>query len=736
MKKHSHRDALGFRPIDPETGQAKSFQFLTFEEVRKNVNSLACAIKKELGLKESDLVAIYAKNRLEWILTEWASMSRSIPTVALYDTFGKENIKYVLNHSEAKAIFSSIDRVENLLPLIEDCKYVKHIICFDPLTSKKKKEFNKVFKKLDIKLHDFSEILKKYEGMKSKDIVPGPKDLYTIMYTSGTTGNPKGVMITHNNVVATCAGVSSMLDGIREDDIYLSYLPLAHILERVAFTCLFINGAKIGFYQGDVTKLVDDIQDLKPTVMTGVPRVFNRIHSRIIDTIESGGFIKRALFSRAYKSKKEALMKGKKPSGFWEKIVFSKIKARLGGRLRIILSGGAPLPPVTQEFVQICIAPIVQGYGLTETTAGGTVTYPDDLHFGEVGVPKLCCEVKLVDVPELEYTVKDKPNPRGEIWIRGPNISIGYYKDEEKTKEDFDEDGYFHTGDIGELTERGTIKIIDRKKNIFKLGQGEYVAAEELENVYIKSRFVEQIWVYGDSQQNFLVAIVFPKLENLRDALNLPKGTSIEEIVKSDEANRIVLQDLERIAKESGRQGFEFIKALHLSEHDFNPENDLATPTMKLKRPQLKAYFIDEIDRMYESLNKDERKTLKMISDNKNTSKNADKKKKTSKTNLNKNTNDENGEKKQIKKKDSKAIKEASSEETKKSPKKKDDKKVKEAEKSEEKEIKESEEENVEKSKDKSDTESEEKSQEKSESEENESSEKKSSDSEDETSSE
>lgn len=606
---------MGYRPITQKNGEnvAGPYTFISYAEIERRITLVSNTLLKLFKLTKGDIVTIYSKNRLEWILTEWSSMALSMPTVALYDTFGPDNLVYVLNHCESKIVFGSLDRVENLLKSVESCKFLQFVVSYDDTSKENKKSLTKTFKKHNIKLCFFSDLLKEPEKpVKIKFVKPKPEDLYTIMYTSGTTGNPKGVMITHRNIISTCVGVAPKLGGVHDGDVYISYLPLAHILERVAFTCMFIHGSKIGFYQGDPLKLVDDIQELKPTLMTGVPRVFNRIYAKVSATIEESGYIKRKLFSMAFNSKKAALLKHKKPSGFWESLVFSKIKARLGGRMRIILSGGAPLPPATQEFVRICFGcPIVQGYGLTETTAGGTVTDPDDLIFGEAGSPKYCCEVKLVSVPDLDYTVDDKPRPRGEICFRGPNVALGYYKDPEKTKEDFDEDGFFHTGDIGEFTERGTLKIIDRKKNIFKLSQGEYIAAEDLENVFVKSRYVEQIWVYGDSYQTFLIAILFPKIDNLKADLS----SKDVDIYTSQEARDLVLKDLETIARGEKRQGFEIIKNVRFAEAEFTPDNDLATPTMKLKRPQLKTRYQNEIDEMYEELankeatNKGEKKT-------------------------------------------------------------------------------------------------------------------------------
>jgi hypothetical protein len=281
-----------------------------------------------------------------------------------------------------------------------------------------------------------------------------------------------------------------------------------------------------------------------------------------------------------------------------------------GGNLRLVISGSAPLTPDVQSFVRSVLGcPVVQGYGLTETCAGCSVAPPDDVDcVGEVGPMIPCAEVKLVSCPELNYLAKDN---KGEVWIRGNNICKGYYKDEEKTKEDFDADGWFHTGDIGAFTERGTLKIIDRKKNIFKLSQGEYVAAEVLENIYLKHPFIDQIWVHGDSTQSTLVAIINVNQKNCMDWAEkngaLPKGDNpIKELIKDERMKKAILQALSDMARAEKRAGYEVIKRCHLIDYEFSAENDFATPTAKLKRPQLRAAFKAEIDSMYKEIAEEE----------------------------------------------------------------------------------------------------------------------------------
>ncbi|VAI15649.1 unnamed protein product [Triticum turgidum subsp. durum] len=433
---------------------------------------------------------------------------------------------------------------------------------------------------------------------------PKPEDVATICYTSGTTGTPKGAVLSHENLIANVAG-SSLGVKFYPSDVYISYLPLAHIYERANQIALLHYGVAIGFYQGDNLKLMDDLAALRPTVFASVPRLYNRIYSAITNAVKDSGGLKERLFRTAYNAKRQALVNGRNPSPMWDKLVFNKIKARLGGRVRLMTSGASPLSADVMEFLRICFGgEVLEGYGMTETSCVITTMDIGDKLIGHVGSPNPSCEVKLVDVPEMNYTCEDQPYPRGEICVRGPTIFRGYYKDEVQTRDVIDNDGWLHTGDIGLWLPGGRLKIIDRKKNIFKLAQGEYIAPEKIENVYAKCKFIAQCFIYGDSFNSFLVAIVAVEPDVLK-AWAASQGIQSEDLRQlcvDPRAKAAVLADMDSIGKEAQLRGFEFAKAVTLVAEPFTVENGLLTPTFKVKRPQAKAYFTKELADMYAQL--------------------------------------------------------------------------------------------------------------------------------------
>jgi long-chain acyl-CoA synthetase len=299
-------------------------------------------------------------------------------------------------------------------------------------------------------------------------------------------------------------------------------------------------------------------------------------------------------------AQKKAALESGESTQLWDRLVFSKTKARLGGRVKWILSGSAPLDPKLGEFLKITFAsPILEGYGLTENFAGAFITHTNETQLGHVGSVLKCTEFKLQDIPEMDYSTSSNP-PKGEILLRGPNLFREYYKDEKQTKEAFDPDGWFHTGDVGRINPNGTLSIIDRKKNIFKLEQGEYVAVEYLEGVFIQSKYVAQIWVYGSSFKRYLVAIVVPDPDVLfpyAKEKGLPED--LPALCKNDSIKKLIFDDLTATAKDAKLHGFEFVKAIHLSPESFSVDNDTMTPTFKLRRPQLLKRYKDQIDELY-----------------------------------------------------------------------------------------------------------------------------------------
>jgi len=377
-------------------------------------------------------------------------------------------------------------------------------------------------------------------------------------------------------------------------------------LEACIQLCGLTVGGSVGFYQGNIKLLTDDVAALRPTLFAGVPRVYTRIYDKIQQTISESGFIKKTLFDMAYASQLENVRKGTRNS-FWDTLVFDKIKARLGGRVRIMASGAAPLPSHVMDFLKVCFCcEVCQGYGMTENCGAATAQPLGYPLAGTVGEPIACCEIKLYDVPDMNYTHLDQPNPRGEVCIRGYNVFDGYHNLPDATKEALDGDGWLHTGDIGQFLPDGALQIIDRKKNIFKLAQGEYVAAEELENVYKKCKYISQIWVYGNSFNVTLIAVVCLDPETIMPwcQANGVEG-DYKTAMMNPKVNEVIAKEIETIARADKIAGFKIPKDVIVEPEindmalGFTVENDCMTPTFKLRRPQLLARYKKQIDETY-----------------------------------------------------------------------------------------------------------------------------------------
>jgi len=381
---------------------------------------------------------------------------------------------------------------------------------------------------------------------------------------------------------------------------------LAHILERVSLFSILHDGGCMGIYSGDVAKLLEDIQLLKPTSFVGVPRVFQKIYDRVMTGLQASSSFKRWLFHTAYESKKASLRMGYS-SPLWDFLIFSGLSKRiLGGQVKIIFSGSAPLSAEVRDFLRIVFTPNVrEGYGLTETCAGATLQLTFDPDSTLIGPPIPCAEIKLMDVPEMNYYSTDHP-PRGEICIRGPCVSPGYYRNHEKTAEVFEKNGWFHTGDVGQFNENGTFSIIDRSKNIFKLSHGEYIAPEKLEIQLLTNVFISQIFVYGDSREAVLLAVVIPEEPTLANwatkaGLNFK---NFKELCALSKVHDKILEEIATTSKQQKFRGFEMIKEVMIDCEPFSIENDLVTPTMKLKRIPLRDKYKNALDDIYRRLPK------------------------------------------------------------------------------------------------------------------------------------
>uniref|UniRef100_A0ACD5VXQ7 Uncharacterized protein n=1 Tax=Avena sativa TaxID=4498 RepID=A0ACD5VXQ7_AVESA len=603
VEKYPNNKMLGRRAI--VDGKAGAYEWKTYKEVLGVANKIGNSIRS-CGLEKGSRCGIYGANSPEWIITMEACNAHGIYCVPLYDTLGAGAIEFILCHAEVEIAFVEEKKVEELLKTFpKSTEFLKTIVSFGNVTQEQKEEVSKY----GLSIYSWDEFLS-LAGDQEFDLpVKQSTDICTIMYTSGTTGDPKGVLISNASIISLIAGVDRLLNSVNErleeTDVYMSYLPLAHIFDRVVEELFMFHGASIGFWRGDVKLLVEDIGTLKPTILCAVPRVLDRIFSGLQAKISAGGFIKSTMFSLAYKFKQFRMMRGVKhteAAAICDKVVFSKVKEGLGGNVRVILSGAAPLATHVEEYLRVVTcAHVLQGYGLTETCAGSFVSLPNQMSMiGTVGPPVPNIDARLESVPEMNYDALAS-TPRGEICIKGETLFSGYYRREDLTQEVL-VDGWFHTGDIGEWQPDGSMKIIDRKKNIFKLSQGEYVAVENLENIYGVVSAIDSIWVYGNSFESFLVAVVNPNKEALESwAAGNGISGDFEALCENPKAKEYILAELSKTGKEKKLKGFEFVRAVHLDPVPFDMERDLITPTYKRKRPQLLKYYQGAIDNMYKS---------------------------------------------------------------------------------------------------------------------------------------
>lgn len=602
--KYADNRMLGWRPF--KDGVPGPYLWKSYKEIYDEVLQAGSALQK-LGVQPGSRVGIYGANCPQWIVAMQACNGYSLVCVPLYDTLGAGAVDYIIDHAEIDVVFIQDKKIKEILsPNCKSAKRLKALVAFTSATTEQNKEADQI----GIKMYAWDDFLKVGKDNPRQPCPPQASDICTVMYTSGTSGQPKGVMLTHESHAMYVKGVDLFMDQFDDkmttDDVFLSFLPLAHILDRMIEEYFFHKGASIGYYHGDLNALRDDIVELKPTLLVGVPRVYERIYEGILKAIAELRPLRRVIFNALYNRKLASMKAGyshKTASPFADMLAFRKVKARLGGRLRLLISGGAPLSNEIEEFMRVTTcAYFIQGYGLTETLGPSTVCYIDDMALvGSAGVPATYTEIRLEEVPEMGYDPLGVPS-RGEICIRGKSLFAGYYKSPELTNEAI-VDGWFHTGDIGEMTPDGILKVIDRKKNIFKLSQGEYVAVEYLEKVYGFPPLVEDIWVYGDSFRSSLVAVVNPHQENTMKwaESNGYKG-SFDEICKLEGLKEYILKELAAVAQKNKLRGFEYIKGVVLDPVPFDIERDLVTATMKKKRKNMLNYYQSEIDTIYKKL--------------------------------------------------------------------------------------------------------------------------------------
>ncbi|XP_074582754.1 long chain acyl-CoA synthetase 9, chloroplastic-like [Curcuma longa] len=593
-----------------------NYEWISYGEAFEAACSFASGLV-QLGHKRDEPVAIFSDTRAEWFIALQGCFRQNITIVTIYASLGEEALCHSLNETEVSTVICGPKELKKVIDIKAQLNTVKRVVYIDEEGVSNEIALDKSTTWV---VASFFEV----ETMgKEKPVVPYlPKssDIAVIMYTSGSTGLPKGVMMTHGNVLAAVSAVVTVVPSLGTNDIYMAYLPLAHILELAAEHVMVAAGAALGY--GSPLTLIDtsnkikkgtkgDASVLKPTLMPSVPAILDRVCDGVRKKVDTKGGLSKKLFDIAY-SRRLAANNGSWfgetsfEKFFWNFLVFRKIQAILGGRVRYLLSGGAPLSCNTQRFISICFgATVAQAYGLTETCAGGTVQEADEISLGAVGAPLPCSYVKLVDWSEGGYLVTDKPMPRGEVVIGGPNVTVGYFKNEEKTKEVYkvDERGmrWFYTGDIGRIHPGGLLEIIDRKKDIVKLQHGEYISLGKVEAALIVSSYVENIMVHADPFHNFCVALIVAARNTLEDWASKQGINYIDfsDLCKKEETVKEVHGSLLKAAKQARLDKFEIPAKIKLIPEPWIPESGLVTAALKLKREAVRKAYADDLQKLY-----------------------------------------------------------------------------------------------------------------------------------------
>jgi long-chain acyl-CoA synthetase len=541
-----------------------------------------------LGLGQGDRVAILSENRPEWTAFDHAVLNLGAVTVPIYSTLLADQARYILDDSQARAlVVSTPDQLEKVAPVLDSLPCLEHLIVMDPPAELPSGAISWATMLREGEAADRSGP-GRFEELRARIV---PEHLASIIYTSGTTGEPKGVMLTHSNFASNVTATLRVIP-FTVDDLALSFLPLSHVLERMVQFLYLTAGATIA-YAESIEAVPRNIQEVRPTVLTGVPRLFEKMHARILEAVRAGSPVRRLIFAGAFAigRRRAGLMLAGLPIS-WpirllhplaDRLVFAKLRDRLGGRIRFFVSGGAPLAPEISEFLHAAGLRVLEGYGLTETSPVIAVNTLDKTRIGTVGPV----------VPGVEVRIAAD----GEILVRGPNVMRGYFRDEEATREAI-RDGWFHTGDIGHFNADGCLRITDRKKEVLKTSGGKMVAPQPIENLLKTDTFISQAVLIGD-RRKFISALIVPDFEWMESYArhkHIPYE-GVADLMRNPKVIDLYGRRIE--SKMEGRPNYERVKKFRLLPRELTQEADELTPTLKVKRRVVEERYASLIDSMY-----------------------------------------------------------------------------------------------------------------------------------------
>lgn len=628
LKDNGDRVCLGIR--EWKGNNYGKYLWINYRKFGIKVDHFGTGLKNKLGMKVGDRLAVVADNSAEYIVAMQACFNQGFVFVPIYPSFSGDEIASILIACKAEVVMVGPECARAVSNVAGGLKKLKHVVVVPKhggtgkLARGKEKSVMEKYKEGgeeeedemgeitenfgDASTHSYNDI--EEDGRENTDSGPttAPGDTACILYTAGTTGAPKGVVHTNASLIAAIAGFVPIVGPFLPSDVYYTYLPIANPLELVCLNSIIACGGAIGAYSGHMAYLISDMEALRPTVISGIPWVYERMYRKLMQVVTKSNGMKQWLFNKGLNRKKEKAQTGG-DSGWWNFMLFNKISTRMGGgRIRTAISANAALNPNVLNFLEVVLGcRVVQAYSVTEVGIAAVTNATDPDKESTVGVPVLSLEFKLVDTNR--FSTKNS-QPQGEICLRGPAVAKGYYKEDSSAA--FDADGWFHTGDIGEIRNNGTLAIIDRDDSIATLSTNANVPLEKLESIYSRSQFVSQIYVHGDNSEPCVVAVVavlpsviksFANARNVRDQFHDPDDVSA--LCEDEKMKNIIVSDLRKLARKNFAEkelSSHLVRGVFLDRIDWTPENGLATPMLKLKRKAVYKKYKKAVTDIYDEL--------------------------------------------------------------------------------------------------------------------------------------